>query len=51
MKDLSNLVGELDLMQLDRADDAGDGQRCLCCETRSAACRLEGGRERYGACA
>ena len=37
MKNLSNLVGELDSLQVDRADDAGDEQRCLCCETRSAA--------------
>ena len=49
MKDLSNLVNELDLLRADRADDAGDGERCLSCEMGSAASRLEGGIERYGA--
>ena len=42
------LVGELDLLRLYRADDAGDEQRCLCCEMRSAASRLEGGDEQDG---
>ena len=43
IKNLSNLAGELDSLQVDGADDAGDEQSCLCCETRSAASRLEGG--------
>ena len=46
IKNLSNLVGELDLLQLDRADDAGHGQGCFRCEMRSAASRLEGGESR-----
>ena len=46
IKNLSNLVGELDLLQLGRANDTGDGKRCLRCEKRSAASRQEGGDER-----
>ena len=42
------LVGELDLLLRYRADDAGDEQRWLRSEKRSAASRLEGGDEQDG---
>ena len=42
MKNLSNFVGELVLLLLDRADDDGGRRSCLRNERRSGASRLEG---------
>ena len=42
MKNLSNFVGDLESLLLDRADDDGDRRSCLRNERRSGASRLEG---------
>ena len=43
MENLSNVVGELELLLLHRADDDGDRRSCLRSERWSSASRREGG--------
>ena len=43
MENLSNFVGELELLLLDLADDAGDRRSCFRDERGSSASRREGG--------